>query len=219
MKKCCVLLALVLLSIQIVFAGDDAKQCTLDVKGMTCGACVARVKNAVSRLQGVQTVSISLENGTADVTYLPAKLSPNDLVASIDKTGFVASLSVQQEKKEQKKEIEMGEEMKMPMSPEMDQVRAQLKTAKMKLAQDGHYSCCLKTSCDFCAVSMNMCPCGMNVKEGKPVCGECADGWSVGQGAVSGVDPQKVKREPHAMMKMGYEMRVKMLEGMKEEKK
>ncbi len=215
------LVALVLLSFQAAFGGDDTKQCTLNVKGMTCGACAARVRNAVSQLQGVRAVNVSLENGTAEVTYLPAKLTSNDLLASIDETGFTASIAdePQDRKTEMKKEQIKGDmQMEMPMSPEMDQARAQLKAAKMKLAQDGHYNCCNKTPCDFCAISMNMCPCGKNVKEGKPVCGECADGWSVGHGDVAGVDAKKVKREPHTMMKMGYDMKAKMYGEMKEMK-
>lgn len=125
-----------------------------------------------------------------------------------------------QQKKAEKKE--MGTQMKMVMSPEMDKIRAQLKAAKEKLGKEGNYSCCNAPSCDFCAIAMNMCPCGMNVVKGEPVCGECADGWTVGHGAVEGVDPAKVKREPHDMMKMGYDMRAKMygeMKEMKEEKK
>jgi len=140
------------------------------------------------------------------------------LSVSIAILGVYPSLA--QQKKAEKKE--MGGEMKMVMSPEMDKVRAELKAAKAKLAKDGHYSCCNAPSCDFCAVAMNMCPCGMNVTKGEPVCGECADGWTVGHGAVPDVDPASVKRMPHDMLKMGYDMRGKMygeMKGMEKEEK
>lgn len=35
---------------------------TIEVKGMTCGHCVKRVENAVSSIEGVQSVTVSLEN-------------------------------------------------------------------------------------------------------------------------------------------------------------
>lgn len=216
MKRYIVLFALLLFALSLTVAQDETKQCRINVKGMMCGGCASQVKNACLKLDGVTDAKVSLADGVAEVTYASSKLSPNDLVAAIEKTGFSAALIEEQKKAEKK---EMGGEMKMVTSPEMDSVRAQLKAAKLKLAQEGHYSCCNAPACDFCAISMNMCPCGMNVKEGKPVCGECADGWSVGHGNVSGVDPKKVKREPHDMLKMGYDMKAKMFGEMKEEKK
>lgn len=135
------------------------------------------------------------------------------LIASAFIFAPLASAQGKQEKKE------MGMEMKMPKSPEMDKARAQLKAAKAKLAKEGHYSCCNAPPCDFCGIAMNMCPCGNNVVKGEPVCGECADGWSVGHGAIPDVDPAKVKREPHDMLKMGYDMKAKMYGEMKKEMK
>ncbi len=135
------LLALVLLGAQIAFAGDDTKTCTLNVKGMTCGACAARVENAVSRLQGVQAVNVSLESGTAEVTYLPARLTSSDLLASIDRSGFTASVANEPQDQKTGKNMEQmkgGMQMEMPMNPEMDQARGQLKAAKLKPAPGGH---------------------------------------------------------------------------------
>ncbi len=123
-----------------------------------------------------------------------------------------------QEKKMEKKEGMAGE-MKMMENKELDKIRKDLKAAKAKLAKAGQYSCCNAPPCDFCAIAMNMCPCGTNVVKGEAVCGECADGWSVGHGAIPDVDPAKVKREPHDMLKMGYDMRAKMYGEMKEMKK
>jgi copper chaperone CopZ len=93
MKRYIVLFGVALLFLQLVYAQDEPQRCTLNVKGMTCGGCANRVKNAVSKLGGVQSVDVSLEKGLAEVSYIPAKLSPTDLVDAINKTGFSASLA------------------------------------------------------------------------------------------------------------------------------
>jgi copper ion binding protein len=41
---------------------------TYDVKGMTCGHCVAYVSNALGNLPGVDAVDVDLDAGTATVT-------------------------------------------------------------------------------------------------------------------------------------------------------
>lgn len=130
---------------------------------------------------------------------------------------FTASTAFAQEKKMEKKEG-MGE-MKMMENKELDKIRQDLKAAKRKLAKEGHYSCCNAPTCDQCTIAMNMCPCRNNLKKGDPVCGECADGWSVGHGDLEGVDASTVKRMPHDMMKGAYDLRAKMYGEMKEMKK
>jgi copper ion binding protein len=41
---------------------------TYEIKGMTCGHCVASVSDAIGGLPGVADVSVDLEAGTATVT-------------------------------------------------------------------------------------------------------------------------------------------------------
>ena len=42
---------------------------SLDVKGMTCGACARRVQKAVTALGGVQKVDVDLEQGRVTVEH------------------------------------------------------------------------------------------------------------------------------------------------------
>lgn len=114
MKKYIVLLAVIVLAMQLAFAGDEPTKCTLNVKGMDCGGCVSRVKNAVSKLEGVASVDVNLEKGIAEVSYLPDKVSPNDLIASIEKTGFGATLAEPAQGGEKKYPIDITKEMGMP---------------------------------------------------------------------------------------------------------
>ena len=111
MKKYVVFLALILLAIQLAFAGDETQKCTLNVKGMTCGGCVSRVRNAVSKLEGVSSVDVSLEKGLAEVTFASDKLTTDDLVAAIEKTGFSASLAEPVSGGEKKYPVDITKEM------------------------------------------------------------------------------------------------------------
>jgi hypothetical protein len=98
-------------------------------------------------------------------------------------------------------------EMMAPMHEGLDKVRAELKAIKEDLTEEGHYSCCIAPSCDFCALSMNGCPCGMNLMQEEPVCGECKGGWDSGFGALPDVQARNVKVAPPDMVKMMYESR------------
>lgn len=112
----------------------------------------------------------------------------------------ITSAAIAQEKKG---------EMKQTGNKHLDKVRSELGDAKKELAKEDKYSCCISPSCNFCALAMDMCPCGNNVSKGDPVCGECKGGWMTGYGAIDGVKPEEVKTMPPDKMKMAYEMRAK----------
>ena len=44
------------------------KEITLKVKGMVCGGCENRVKNALDQIEGVENVEASFETGIVKVT-------------------------------------------------------------------------------------------------------------------------------------------------------
>ena len=44
------------------------KETTLKVKGMVCGGCENRVKNALDQIEGVKNVAASFETGIVKVT-------------------------------------------------------------------------------------------------------------------------------------------------------
>ena len=44
------------------------KETTLKVKGMVCGGCENRVKNALDQIEGVENVEASFETGIVKVT-------------------------------------------------------------------------------------------------------------------------------------------------------
>ncbi len=70
------------------------------------------------------------------------------------------------------------------------------KAAAMKA---GTYNCCLKNACDYCALKMGECPCGMNAANDMPVCNECKGSWYAGDGAIPGKTPEQIKTMPRGM--------------------
>lgn len=63
----------------------------LKIEGMTCGSCVARVRNALMRVDGVAGVYVDLAGGRATVRASDEDLSADELVAALAAVGYPAS--------------------------------------------------------------------------------------------------------------------------------
>ena len=64
----------------------------IPVTGMTCAACQSRVQRTLQKQSGVADATVNLMMGTATVTYDPATVAPDALVAAIRQTGYGAEL-------------------------------------------------------------------------------------------------------------------------------
>ena len=62
--------------------GSAVNVIDLDVQGMICGACVARVMAALSTIVGVEDVQVDLHAGTVRVTSA-ATVAPSQLIAAL----------------------------------------------------------------------------------------------------------------------------------------
>ena len=71
---------------------SDTVRQQFKVGGMTCGGCASTVKRVVSMLPGVQSVDVSLQQGTADIEYDATKTPPERIVGAISDAGFEAAL-------------------------------------------------------------------------------------------------------------------------------
>ena len=61
---------------------------TLEISGMTCASCVARVEKRLGRLDGV-VAEVNLATEKASVRY-PDAVSIDDLVAAVESAGYTA---------------------------------------------------------------------------------------------------------------------------------
>jgi copper chaperone CopZ len=63
------------------------KSTQLQIKGMTCGGCVASVKRVLEALPGVKTADVTLATGSAVVRHNEA-LDVSRLKSAIEEAGF-----------------------------------------------------------------------------------------------------------------------------------
>ncbi len=69
----------------------DRQRLRLDVEGMTCASCAARIERKLNRLDGVDaTVNYATEE--AAVSFDPAAVSVDDLIATVEAIGYRAAL-------------------------------------------------------------------------------------------------------------------------------
>ena len=61
----------------------------IGVTGMTCTSCSSRVERKLNKLDGV-TATVNFATETASVDFNPAAVSAEDLMATIQKTGYGA---------------------------------------------------------------------------------------------------------------------------------
>ena len=62
----------------------------LDIAGMTCASCAARIEKKLNRLDGV-TATVNYATEQASVTF-PAELTPTDLIQVVTQTGYAATV-------------------------------------------------------------------------------------------------------------------------------
>jgi copper chaperone len=64
------------------------EQTTIAIQGMSCGHCVASVKGALGRLDGVQVQEVKV--GSATVEYDPRAVTPERIAQAVEAEGYSA---------------------------------------------------------------------------------------------------------------------------------
>jgi len=126
-------------------------------------------------------------------------LSSKNLTAA---AAVIAALLLQANAWTQEKEKEKGMQMagmSMMQTAESKKLESHVKAVKTKAGRKG-YDCCIRPSCEWCAVHMGHCMCHHSVESGTGPCRECHGGWEAGQGEVSGKTKEDVRNMP--VMKM-----------------
>jgi P-type Cu+ transporter len=66
---------------------SEQKQMRLDITGMTCAACSARIEKALNKMDGVEaTVNLTMEKAT--IQYDDHKVDPKQIIEKIEKLGY-----------------------------------------------------------------------------------------------------------------------------------
>ncbi len=68
----------------------DQKVITLDVTGMTCASCSARIEKGLSRTPGVKQATVNLATERATVAFDPSLLDVQNIIDTIDDLGYGA---------------------------------------------------------------------------------------------------------------------------------
>jgi Cu+-exporting ATPase len=67
-----------------------AQKAVINVSGMTCAACSARVQRTLEKTEGVENAAVDLMTATANVAYDPQVVEVDDLLERIRATGYGA---------------------------------------------------------------------------------------------------------------------------------
>lgn len=78
---------------------DASAHAELDllVSGMTCASCVRRVERALTKLDGVEVATVNLANERASVTYDPERVSLDQMLGAVEKSGYGAEVVAEPE--------------------------------------------------------------------------------------------------------------------------
>lgn len=104
-----------------------------------------------------------------------------------------ALLSCQSQKKTQPVATTQQPQVAVTLEARLQNIKSELKTAKVDLTAEGKYNCCVNPACDWCALREGECQCHDNLMAKKAVCPDCGLGWHNGRGVVKGVKVNQVK--------------------------
>jgi P-type Cu+ transporter len=108
-------------------SGESGRQrVELEIGGMTCASCAARIEKKLNRMDGV-TATVNYATEKAQVTYA-AGIAVGDLVATVEATGYTAALPAPPAPPAAAP-TETGTGQEQPESPELTALRQRLITA------------------------------------------------------------------------------------------
>lgn len=64
----------------------------INIVGMTCQSCVQSIEGRISKVKGIESVRVSLEQNNAVIKYLQSEISPEQICQEIQDMGFDASI-------------------------------------------------------------------------------------------------------------------------------
>ncbi len=68
----------------------------LNITGMTCAACSARIEKGLNKMEGVSSANVNLALEKATIEFNPSEIALADLIAKIEKLGYGAQQKVEE---------------------------------------------------------------------------------------------------------------------------
>ncbi|MGE5418405.1 MAG: heavy metal translocating P-type ATPase [Acidobacteriota bacterium] len=69
-----------------------AEKVDFKIEGMTCAACAARVEKGLAKLAGVEKAVVNLATETATIEYRPGQIAIEDMIDTVKRIGYGASV-------------------------------------------------------------------------------------------------------------------------------
>jgi P-type Cu+ transporter len=87
--------------------GVRTEKIELDIYGMTCAACSARIEKGLNKLNGVTKATVNLATESGTVEYQPGVVNLEDILEKVKKLGYEAKVKEGRESKETHKSEEI----------------------------------------------------------------------------------------------------------------
>lgn len=71
------------------------KKYSLNVEGMTCASCVARVEKAIGKMEGVKSVAVNIATEKASFEIDPSKADINKIAAAVEDAGYKMTVPIE----------------------------------------------------------------------------------------------------------------------------
>jgi copper chaperone CopZ len=76
----------------VAVVADNPKTVQLKITGMDCAMCTNAIHKKLSQTNGIIKDGISYENGSAVITYDPAKITIEKIIKVIEEAGYKATV-------------------------------------------------------------------------------------------------------------------------------
>jgi copper chaperone len=76
-------------------ANNEPVVVELSITGMSCMGCVETVRSSITQMQGIDTVTVSLEKANALVTFRPSVTDTASIRKAVELNGYKVVKSVQ----------------------------------------------------------------------------------------------------------------------------
>lgn len=83
----------------VVKVNDEVKTMTVKITGMSCAGCASHVHTALAKKAGILDNEVRYPGDVALIKYDAAKISPEEIIKTIESTGYKAKLVAEEKTK------------------------------------------------------------------------------------------------------------------------